>query len=354
MPAGSQAQQMAAQQMAQKNPSTGTAKPPFSILTPMQLNAGAGLLQNQGLAINPTFLNTVEAYTSTSLITPLATCIANAISNGAISNSCISSLTTMAGNICPALADSVPKTYTNDIDGDVIVGNAIVGFTGFLEYSANIILGGGDVSKFCQAFSQAQGYLAQTSTFVNSAVNGQNYLGNTFTSVNSMITGGIAGVNLATPDFGADLSNLGQLINLSNLDNLGSPLALVQQIYKLAGTIPFLSVAFTVAGVPEDVVVNLSDPNASVTDSVQKLMYDTMTQITGDILTQILTALNVKTVGITTMADLLNPVKLFPNSFQSLTVPGLSGTIPIYTSSTGTINSELATQLPSYVLSSIV
>jgi len=349
MPAGSQAQQT-----AQRNPSTGYAAPIPAVLTPNQLNAGAGLLQNQGITINPDFLNTVEDYNSTTLITPLATCIANAISNGSISNATIGGLTVMAGNICPALADSIPKTYTNAINPDVIVGNAIIGFTGYLEYSANVILGGGDVSKFCQAFAQAQGYLAQTGTFVNSAVNGQTYLGNTFTSMNSMITGGVAGVNLATTDFGSDLANLGQLINLNNLDNLGSPLALVQQIYKLAGTVPFLSVAFTVAGVPQDVVVNLGDPTASVSDSVQKLMYDTMTQITGDILNQILTALNITTTGITTMADLLNPVKLFPNSFQSLTVPGNSGPIPIYTSSTGTINSELATELPPYVLSSVV
>jgi hypothetical protein len=170
--------------------------------------------------------------------------------------------------------------------------------------------------------------------------------------MNSMITGSVSAVNLATTAFGQDLTNLGQLIDTSNLNNLGSPLALVQQIYRVVGVLPALSVAFVLAGISQDVIVNFSDSTISVSDSDQKLMYTAMTQITGDTLAQILTVLNVKTVGIATMADLLNPVKLFPTSFQSLTVPIGPAIVPIYTDSSGAVNPGLATQLPSYVLSS--
>jgi hypothetical protein len=97
-------------------------------------------------------------------------------------------------------------------------------------------------------------------------------------------------------------------------------------------------------------VVNLSDPTISVVDSDQKLMYTAMTQITGDTLAQILTVLNVKTVGIATMADLLNPVKLFPNSFQSMTVPLGPDIYPIYVDTNGAVNTSLLRVLPSYVL----
>ena len=41
----------------------------------------------------------------------------------------------------------------------------------------------------------------------------------------------------------------------------------------------------------------------------------------GDALTEILTPLNCKTRGLESVADLLNPQKLFPNSYQTLTVP---------------------------------
>jgi hypothetical protein len=168
--------------------------------------------------------------------------------------------------------------------------------------------------------------------------------------MDSMITGSVSSVNLATTAFGQDLTNLGQLIDTGNLNNLGSPLALVQQIYRVVGAIPALSIAFVLAGISQDVVVNLSDPTVSVVDSDQKLMYTAMTQITGDTLAQILTVLNVKTVGIATMSDLLNPVKLFPNSFQSLTVPLGPDTYPIYVDAKGAVNTSLLRVLPSYVL----
>jgi len=330
-----------------------------SILTPLQVNVGAGMLQNQGVAINYALSNAIATYTSTALIAPLANAIGNAIVTSSLSNATIANLNVLASNTCPALADSIPYDYCGDItlapadnilNPDAQVGNGIVGFTGLLNWSANLILGGGDVSKFCQTLSQAQGHNIQTATFVNSAINGQTYLGSTFTGMNSMITGSVSAVNLATTAFGQDLTNLGQLIDTNNLNNLGSPLALVQQIYRVVSVLPALSVAFVLVGISQDVVVNLSDTTVSVTDSDQKLMYSAMTQISGDTLTQILTVLNVKTTGIETMADLLNPVKLFPNSFQSMTVPIGPTIYPIYLDATGAVNTSLTRVLPSYVL----
>jgi hypothetical protein len=172
--------------------------------------------------------------------------------------------------------------------------------------------------------------------------------------MNNMITGGVTTINLATTSFGQDLINLGRLINLNDLNNLGSPLALVQQIYSITGTIPVVSIYFTAIGVPTDIVLNLTNPTVAVTDAIQSLMYRAMTQITGNNLAQILSVLGVTTVGITTMADLLNPVKLFPNSFQSLTVPTKWGARAIYTNSSGSVNTNLETELPPYVMSSLV
>jgi hypothetical protein len=83
-------------------------------------------------------------------------------------------------------------------------------------------------------------------------------------------------------------------------------------------------------------------------------MYQAMTQITGNDLAQVLSAMGMTTVGINTMADLLNPAKLFPNSFQSLTVPTANGSLPMYTNAAGSVNPSLKTALPPYVTSSLV
>jgi hypothetical protein len=79
-------------------------------------------------------------------------------------------------------------------------------------------------------------------------------------------------------------------------------------------------------------------------------MYQAMTQITGSDLNQILQILSVTTTGINTMADLLDPTKLFPNSFASLTVKTANGLRSIYENSNGAVNSKLVDDLPPYVL----
>lgn len=313
-----------------------------SILTPLQLNAAAGLLQNQGIGINANLITNINSYKSTPLISPYLNTLS--AGNSVLTSGTISTLKTLAASSCPALSDSVPTAYSS-------LGNQMI----------QVILGqaskdicGNNVSKLAQAVDQAGGWTSQTSVFINSAKNSQTYLGNTFTTMNNMITGGITSVNLATQAFGTDLTNLGQLINLRDLNNLGSPLGLIQQVYSITGSIPVVSVAFISAGVPTQIVLNITNPTINVTDAIQKLMYKAMTQITGNSLQQILSVLKVTTVGINTMADLLNPIKLFPNSFQSLTVPTKFGPRAIYVDSSGSVNESLKTELPEYVMSSLV
>jgi hypothetical protein len=54
------------------------------------------------------------------------------------------------------------------------------------------------------------------------------------------------------------------------------------------------------------------------------------------------------------MADLLNPYKIFPNSFQSLTVTGVNGvTQNIYIDSAGTVNATVKQFLPRVALNTL-
>ena len=313
-------------------------------LTALQLDAAAGLLQNQGIGISTNLIAAINSYKSTALIAPLISTITIGGTGNILSANTIVAIETVAANTCAALSNSVPPAYSS-------LG---VQMTTAVLAEAAVDICGTNVSKLTQAVNQAEAYTSQTSTFINSAKNSQTYLADTFTSMNSMITGGITNVNLATGPFGTDLANLGRLINLHDLGNFGSPLALVRQLYSVAGSVPFLQKAFSTVGITVDVVLNIANPTASVTDSVQQLMYQAMTQITGDQLTQVLTVLGITTTGIETMADLLNPLKLFPNSYLSLTAPTATGPAPIYVSSVGSVNTALATQLPAYVISSLV
>jgi len=313
-------------------------------LTALQLNAAAGLLQNQGIGISANLTEAIASYEDTTLISPFLDTISVGSTGNILSANVVNTLKILAANTCAALSNSVPPTYSGlGVQmTDVVLAEAVV------DICSN------NVSKLAQAVNQAQSYTDQTSIFINSATNSQTYLADTFTSMNSMITGEITNVNLALGPFGTDLQNLGRLINLNNLGNFGSPLALTQQLYSVAGVIPILSQAFVAVGISTDIALNITSPTTSVTDSIQKLMYQAMTTITGDNLNQVLTVLGVTTTGIGTVADLLNPLKLFPNSYQSLTAPTANGPSAIYLDAVGSVNTALSTQLPPYVVSSLV
>ena len=317
-----------------------------SVLTPLQLTATAGLLHNQGLS-GATLSAAVTIYTSSSLIAPLINTVAVGSTGNILTANTVTQLITLAANTCPALSDSIPVANAGSYPKEFI--------TTLLTNTASTYLGNGDLSKFAQAVSVAEGYSAVTNQVINSALNSQTYLANTFTTTNDMISGDITSVNLCTTQWAGDLKNLGGLINLSRLDELGTPLALVKQLASYGGIIPELSTAFTTHGVSDVVVVNLTSPSLTATVADQRAMYTAMTHITGDALAQILQILGVTTANIATMADLLNPYKLFPNSFQTLTVTSTNNVSQkIYIDSNGTVNGEVAQGLPPIALSQLV
>jgi hypothetical protein len=319
-----------------------------SVLTPFQITATANLLYNQGLSVNAIFVSNVETYESLPYVSALREAIATSTSANLASNS-LSQLYTLGTSTCPALSDSIPSSST------VHPVNTL--FTTLLLDTAESYISsntGKDVSVFCQGFSALVGYNGVTNSFINSAVNSQTYLGGIFPGNNSLVSGGITDVNICTELWGQDLQALGGLIDLSNLAELGTPLALIKQLAAIGGITPDLSIAFANAGVSQDAVVKFISPDVTVTDVDQKAMYIAMTQITGTVLTQVLTLFGVTTPNINTMADLLNPYKIFPNSFQSLTVTGVNGvTQNIYVDSAGTVNSTVKQYLPKVALNTL-
>jgi hypothetical protein len=313
--------------------------------------AGATLSNNGGVALANTWTAAVGSYTGTNLISSYFSAVNAAYSNTAanISNTTLTSLVTFCSGTVPALADNTPAAYAS------LGTNALSGFTGVVSSQGNSYLGNGNVTVFAQVFSSAQGYVNTTNEYINSSINSQQYLGSTFTTMNSLITGNLSDATLAMGTFGADLATLGQLIDLNNLGNFGSPAALLRQLVTLTNLTPALSTALIQAGLDQDSIGNLVDPSVNVDTNLQRLAYIGMQTITGADLEQVLVIFGVTTPNITTMADLLNPVKIFPNSFPSLTVrtynqDTTSVLRAIYDNNQGTVNSKLLIYLPQYVL----
>jgi len=310
--------------------------------------AGATLSNNGGVALANTWTAAVGSYTGTTLLTPFFAAAANSTAANISANTMNYMFTFCSGTV-PALADNTPAAYSG------LGTNTTAGFTGVISSQGNTYLGNGNVTVFAQVFSSAQGYVTTTNEYINSSINSQTYLGSTFTTTNSLITGNLSDTTLAMGTFGADLAQLGQLIDLNNLGNFGSPAALLRQLITLTNLTPALSTALTQAGLDEASIGNLTDPNVNADTNLQRLAYIGMQNITGTDLEQILAIFGVTTSNLTTMADLLNPVKIFPNSFTSLTVrtynqDATSVLRAIYDNSQGVVNSKLLIYLPQYVL----
>jgi hypothetical protein len=318
------------------------------ILTPLQMIAGATLSNNGGIGIANTWTAAVNSYTGTTLLTPFFAAIANSAAAN-ISPNTLVSMSTFCSATVPALADNTPAAYLN------LGINVYSGFTGVITATGTTYLGSGNVTVFAQVFSAAQGYVGAINNYINTSINSQTYLGSTFTTMNSLITGNLSDVNLAMRAFGTDLAALGQLIDLDNLGNFGSPAALLRQLATLTNITPGVSNALIQAGINQANIDDIANPNVNVDDNIQRLAYLGMLNVTGIDLEQVLAVFGVSTPNINTMADLLNPVKIFPNSYPSLTVSTYNqdtSTVlrAIYDNNQGAVNSKLLIYLPRYIL----
>ena len=310
--------------------------------------AGATLSNNGGIRIANTWTAAVNSYTGTTLLTPFFAAVANA-PNANISTETLTSMFTFCSATVPALADNTPAAYSG------LGTNISAGFTGVITSQGTSYLGSGNVTVFAQVFSAAQGYVGATNNYINTSINSQTYLGSTFTTMNSLITGNLSDVNLAMRAFGTDLAALGQLIDLDNLGNFGSPAALLRRLATLTNITPGVSNALIQEGINQTNINDISDPNITVDDNIQRLAYLGMLNVTGTELEQVLAVFGVLTPNINTMADLLNPIKIFPNSYPSLTVRTYNqdtSTVlrAIYDNNQGAVNSKLLIYLPRYVL----
>jgi hypothetical protein len=303
------------------------------VLSSVNLIAAAGILGNVGgraIDANADLSNAISTYTTT----PVVARFLAIASSGYVDQNIVA-------NVFPALTDAVPAVYQSNF------GNAR--FTSTIVAINNQILGNGDLGKFEQVFSTAQSFVIQINRIIKTVINANSPSNTTtFTSQDNLSTGGISSVSQAFSAFGADLAQLGVLIDLKNLNNLGNPAAVLRQLAKVSGITPALNTALLNVGIPESDIAN--SVNTEFTDRQQRLIYVAMTEITGIELQQILKLLRVTTAGLITMADLLNPVKIFPRSYNTLTAPTASGLRGIYINSAGAVNSRLETELPASVL----
>lgn len=346
-----------------------------SVTTPLQLTATSALLQNTGLKPLPAALTAALAsFNATTVMANFFAAVSFYKSRSFFTETTLDALLSIGSGVCPALGNSIPTsplgTYTNLINEYLTIntiydGSTIdpSGFSMLIEQTGTSYLGDGDAGRFTQGFMAVQNYISLTNDYINSAKQANEYLGPTFTNMSNLTTGDITAVNTDLQNFGVDLQNQGILWDPRNLDLYGTPAGLLQQLSRAAKVqgqaIPGVQEILLAAGLTpaqiKDLVNNnqfsLTNPNGLTQnefDTAQKLAYNGIAAIDGDLLTQVLDILDVTTPNVTNMAQLLDPVVMYPRSFNTMQTPTPDGPVNIF-GSNGAVNSSIAPVVDSYL-----
>lgn len=191
-----------------------------------------------------------------------------------------------------------------------------------------------EYKDFTSSFLTADQFVNYTNVGINSFEEAPRFLKGTYSNMNDLISADVSGISLATKDFGSDLIALGRAIDLTKIQIFGMPSVLLQTIKQNKILTQSLSFALLAAGLTLNEINEIADGILTpVPKTKEQQIYGAFNIITGRDLTDILYALNCKTKGLETLADLLNIKKMLPTSYQSLTVP-------LYNASPGPTNSK--------------
>lgn len=217
---------------------------------------------------------------------------------------------------------------------ETIVGNS----PDIDEETGNINFITGNVQKFSTAFAISDAYVSQQNQYINS-VTALNNAESTFTDMNNWITSGLTGVTLEINTFGEDLQKTGRLLDLVELSQLGNPGLLINRLSQ-AGALAIIIDKLEEERID---VRTILDRQGSAPPVLLKSLYGALTNIGGIELENIKKVLQITTEGLETVADLLDPRKIFPNSYSTLRSPVFGSTVEyklIYSDNSGGLSQE--------------
>jgi hypothetical protein len=221
-------------------------------------------------------------------------------------------------------------TYSNEVTRWGYV--RLFALQGYNEFNYNDGLPA--YKDYLSAFTAASSFVEYTNKAIMSMTNSQDFLEGTYSNMNDLISADIAGVSLATTTFGRDLITSGKAINLSTISTFGLPSNLLLTLVQNNALTQNVSLALLASGIQQSELSQILDNTITATTEQERNIYGAFNLIVGDSLNEVLVPLNCKVRGLESLADLLNPQKLFPNSYQTLTVPVYNTTQSVTNSKT--------------------
>jgi len=205
------------------------------------------------------------------------------------------------------------------------------GFIGTLARQAYYEMWNGEpfsqYNHIVNSFGQHNSYRTVKNNLIGSYVNSKTFLSGIYSNINDITTSNISGITQAFKVWGNDLLATGRAIDLKNISKFGLPSVLLKTLQRNKVLTEPVKIALMYQNLSTRDIEDILKEGSSPTVAQEKSIYNALTLISGDDLSSVdrgvLYGLNVDTdvIKITTLADLLDPRKLFPNSHNSLTIP---------------------------------
>jgi hypothetical protein len=339
--------------------------------SPLGVNALGSLLANTGLTINSVATGYMGSGTSLAQYTLGSICnntvlktLTYAIRAGYLNNvatnlsdEVYNNLISIGSTSIPALGNARAPTFTWDQEpgsygmgftsaprgwggAQYTAGNEatswgyirLFAYQAYNEFNYNSTLP--NYADFLSSFGTVSGFIDYTNPTITSVDNAAKFMQGTYSNMNDMITGDVTGVSLATIQFGQDLINLGKALDLTYINSFGLPSNLLETLKLNNGITKAVSLAILSSGITVSEFSSLLNNTAPPTIDQERKLYGAFSVIVADDLKSVLIPLNCNTQGLESLVDLLNIKKMFPSSYQTLTVPVYNASSQITNSKT--------------------
>ena len=285
-------------------------------------------------------------------------------------------------NMASGLGDEVFSGGFDVFSGDALTAIAPSGLTNVLPAglaeSAKVMGGSvvgteivGNAKKFGSVLGSADGFVGSANQMISAATNSASaFAGGTFPGMDGIMSGNLTGITNALPDFGADLGSLGSTVDFGSIGNLGSPGQLLKNMEQAGNLGPMydkvanISVDPRIAsslGADLGTVANAVSSKTTTTlgslgvdlnkvaqigpalpNNIQGQVYDAFGDLTTTEVADVKGILGNTQGAIAKGTDLMDPQKLFPTSYSTLTAPLRTASVgdrAIYTAD-GAVNPE--------------
>ena len=246
-------------------------------------------------------------------------------------------------------------------EGKSVLDNALM--TAAIDSVSQELLGA-DISVYLQHVAQANSWTAGRNAIITSAIiDTAEYAYESVNSIDSQITAKLSAVNKALPAFSTELAATGSILDFEKLDQMGNPLNLMKNLQVQAGGFAVLEPALLAQGInptqlnnvlsqnddlnflagltvaealgesgivsiPEDTLVGdilsggttiYEGTTTTANKGLGQALYDALGSVEGTQLATFQSVMGSNVQGVTSAQDLLDPSKLFPTSYESLT-----------------------------------